>query len=88
MKQIPKEGGAFQAMDATWRSIMQAVHDNPLMLTVADMEGLLQKLRVRGDVANCGAGVLLYGAMSILFLLVCCRLLNSCTSCVWWRRMS
>lgn len=45
MKQIPREGSAFREMDSTWRRIMQGVHDQPLMLEVADTEGLLEDLQ-------------------------------------------
>eukprot|EP00775_Hariotina_reticulata_P006671 gene6671-6895_t len=45
LKQIPKEGMAFRAMDATWRKIMAQVHEQPLMMAVADMPGLLEELK-------------------------------------------
>lgn len=34
MKQIPKEGSAFRQMDATWRNIMTAVKQKPLIVDV------------------------------------------------------
>ena len=34
MKQIPKEGSAFRQMDATWRNIMTAVKQKPLIIEV------------------------------------------------------
>ena len=34
MKQIPKEGSAFRQMDATWRNIMAAVKQKPLIVDV------------------------------------------------------
>lgn len=34
MKQIPKEGSAFRQMDATWRNIMNAVKQKPLIVDV------------------------------------------------------
>ncbi len=45
MKQIPREGAAFRAMDASWRHIMAAVNEDALMMTVADTPGLLQRLQ-------------------------------------------
>eukprot|EP00798_Chlamydomonas_sp_ICE-L_P016919 gene16919-23187_t len=45
MKQIPREGMAFKAMDSTWRKIMNKVLETPLMLSVADFDGLLEDLQ-------------------------------------------
>lgn len=44
MKQIPKEGQAFRDMDAIWRRIMSRVHDDAVMMHVADIPGLLEEL--------------------------------------------
>ena len=45
MKQIPREGLAFKEMDTTWRNIMIRVQDTPLMMKVAEFEGLLEDLQ-------------------------------------------
>jgi dynein heavy chain, axonemal len=45
MKQIPTEGKAFRDMDGSWRGIMQGVRADPLMLHVADTQGLLEELQ-------------------------------------------
>eukprot|EP00878_Enallax_costatus_P013463 GHUV01014078.1.p1 GENE.GHUV01014078.1~~GHUV01014078.1.p1 ORF type:complete len:1340 (+),score=424.03 GHUV01014078.1:252-4271(+) len=45
MKQIPREGTAFRTMDATWRRIMAQVHEQPLMMAVADIPELLDQLK-------------------------------------------
>lgn len=45
MKQIPREGSAFRAMDASWRSIMAKVIDDPLMMAVADLPDILEVLK-------------------------------------------
>ena len=45
MKQIPTEGKAFRDMDNSWRNIMEGVKADPLMLRVADTQGLLEELQ-------------------------------------------
>lgn len=44
MKQIPKEGTAFNEMDAIWRRIMDRTKQDPVITTVADFPGLLEEL--------------------------------------------
>jgi len=43
MKQIPTEGRAFKNMDSSWRAIMERVKASPLMMSVAEMDGLLEE---------------------------------------------
>ena len=40
MKQIPKEGSAFRQMDATWRNIMTAVKQKPLIVDVCPQSAM------------------------------------------------
>lgn len=44
MKQIPKEGTAFNEMDAIWRRIMNRTKEDPVVTSVADFPGLLEEL--------------------------------------------
>lgn len=44
VRQIPTEGMAFRDMDASWRAIMDQTVTDPLLVHVADVDGLLDRL--------------------------------------------
>ncbi|XP_054243607.1 dynein axonemal heavy chain 12 [Indicator indicator] len=45
MQQVPEEGRLFQTVDRQWRDIMKACVEDPKVLVVTSMTGLLEKLQ-------------------------------------------
>jgi len=43
VKQMPEQAGKFKIVDKLWRDTMDAVVENPNMMDVSDIEGLLAK---------------------------------------------
>ncbi|KAJ3206419.1 Dynein heavy chain 7, axonemal [Entophlyctis luteolus] len=44
MAQMPQEGKKFKTVDKTWREIMQNTAENPKILAVANVQGMLKRL--------------------------------------------
>ena len=57
IRQIPTEGAAFRDMDATWRSIMATVKEQPLILQASQGLCLLQWQPSPGTPPAFGMGV-------------------------------
>lgn len=45
IQQMPEEGRRFNTVDKTWRTVMKQVNDNRKVMTVIDIEKLLEKLK-------------------------------------------
>lgn len=44
-QQMPEEGRRFSAVDKTWRDIMKTVHADPRVLSVAEIDKMLERLK-------------------------------------------
>lgn len=44
-QQMPDEGKRFSAVDKTWRDIMKTVHSDPNVMSVVEIDKMLERLR-------------------------------------------